>query len=83
MDRCRMNQQGHRPCYPPYMPSACEPCMKKKDNMYEAVDKLPLAMAYVPWQTFYTTFDLCKALNMGTIFPELCKPFCGKRGSCR
>ncbi|MFQ7549658.1 MAG: spore coat associated protein CotJA [Blautia marasmi] len=30
-----------------------------------------------------TTFELCKALQMGTIFPELCKPFCGKRGGCR
>ncbi|MGI6006380.1 MAG: spore coat associated protein CotJA [Ruminococcus sp.] len=37
-------------------------------------------MAYVPIQEFHTTFELCKALKMGTLFPELCKPFCGKRG---
>ncbi len=48
---------------------------------------LPLAMGYVPWQTFNNTMDLCKALQLGTIFPELNKPFCGygkgKRGGCR
>ncbi|MDO5539437.1 MAG: spore coat associated protein CotJA [Eubacteriales bacterium] len=43
---------------------------------------MPLAMAYVPWQTFHHTFETCKALQVGTIFPELCKPFCGKRGGC-
>lgn len=48
----------------------------------DALNNLPLAMAYVPWQTFHHTFDLCKALQAGTVFPELCKPFCGKRGKC-
>lgn len=43
---------------------------------------MPLAMAYVPWQSFHHTFDLCRAFQEGTIFPELCKPFCGKRGVC-
>ena len=40
----------------------------------------PLTMAYVPFQQFHTTFELHKALQVGTVFPELCKPFCGKRG---
>lgn len=48
-----------------------------------ALSGLPLAMAYVPWQTFGNTYEPCKALQLGTIFPELCKPFCGKRGVCR
>lgn len=43
---------------------------------------LPLAMAYVPRQHYDQMFDLGKALNMGTIFPELCLPFCGKRRVC-
>ena len=44
---------------------------------------MPIAMAYVPWQpAFHHTFNLCKALQVGTIFPDLCKPFCGKRGGC-
>jgi len=54
--------------------------MPKKSNMYAGVDGLPLAMAYIPWQRFCTTFELHKALQVGTIFPELEKPFCGKRG---
>lgn len=42
-----------------------------------------LAMAYVPVQQFNQMFDLTKGLQMGTIFPELCLPFCGKRGVCK
>jgi hypothetical protein len=34
-----------------------------------------VAMAYVPWQTYTETYDLCRALQVGTIFPELNKPF--------
>ncbi|MDD3279499.1 MAG: spore coat associated protein CotJA [Lachnospiraceae bacterium] len=41
-------------------------------------------MGYVPNQQFGKTFELCKALQVGTIFPELYKPFCGKGGGvCR
>ena len=40
-------------------------------------------MAYVSGQNFINTFHLQKALQVGTIFPELCMPFCGKRGVCR
>lgn len=41
---------------------------------------MPVAMAYVPWQFFHETFEPDKALQCGTIFPELSKPFCGKGG---
>lgn len=54
-----------------------------KSELCEKADGLALAMAYVPWQCYQDTFDLCKGLHMGTIFPELCKPFCGKRGVCQ
>lgn len=47
-----------------------------------AFSDFPIAMAYVPWQHFSTTYELDKALSVGTIFPELDKPFLGKRG-CR
>ena len=43
---------------------------------------MPIAMAYVPKQKYGELFDLSKALQVGTIFPELCKPFCGKGGGC-
>lgn len=52
-------------------------------EMFEHLQHFPLAMAYVPCQEFVTTFDLCHALSVGTIFPELCKPFCGRRGGSR
>lgn len=34
-----------------------------------------VGMAYVPWQNMGTTYELDKALEVGTIFPELDKPF--------
>ena len=43
---------------------------------------MPIAMAYVPKQKYGELFDLTKAMQIGTIFPELCKPFCGKGGGC-
>lgn len=45
----------------------------------EAVDEMALTMAYVPWQQFSETYEPAKALKQGTIFPELDKPFFGRR----
>lgn len=52
-----------------------------QDYLYENnVDKFPIAMAYVPWQKFDKMFDdLEKAYQCGTVFPELNKPFTGRR----
>ena len=41
----------------------------------EALQSMPPAMAYVPWQFWGQTLELEKALYWGTIFPELNKPF--------
>ena len=54
---------------------ACEP-----DAASDRQPEYVVAMAYVPWQKFTENFPLQYALNAGTIFPQLCKPFCGKRG---
>lgn len=60
------------------------PCNPHLSDNCECLDHMPLAMGYVPWQTFpHHTLDLCKAFHNGTIFPELCQPFCGKRGGGR
>lgn len=92
MDNCRMNYTASRSCRisPREMsPSwGCQPSSGSSDKIedtciYTHADELPLTMAYVPCQKFSDTFSLCKGLEMGTIFPELCKPFCGKRGGCR
>lgn len=56
-------------------------CNKKSDTF--SLDDIIPAMAYVPWQTFDKAFPLCHALSVGTIFPILEKPFCGKGGRCR
>ena len=40
----------------------------------------PLAMAYVPWQHLSGIYEnLEEAFRIGTIFPELNKPFIGRR----
>lgn len=41
----------------------------------ENIDQFPVAMAYVPWQRWNETYDLCRGFQSGTIFPELDKPF--------
>ncbi len=41
---------------------------------------MAIAMAYVPWQFFHDVYEPEKALQAGTVFPELNQPFCGKGG---
>jgi hypothetical protein len=44
------------------------------------VEQFPVAMAYVPWQRTCTMYEnLDEAFKTGTIFPELNKPFLGRR----
>ena len=40
-------------------------------------------MAYVPFQQYSAVYQPEVGLERGTIFPELDKPFIGKRGNCR
>lgn len=43
-------------------------------------DRFPLAMAYVPWQERPVLYEnLEEGFCNGTIFPELNKPFTGRR----
>ena len=49
----------------------------KFDNF---MDKFPIGMAYVPYQKNCKIFEnLEEAYYKGTIFPELDKPFTGRR----
>lgn len=43
---------------------------------YQGLDRLPLAMSYVPWQQWRNIYEPSKALWVGTIFQELDLPFC-------
>lgn len=46
------------------------------------LEQLPIAMAYVPWQTNCTMYEnLEDGFRIGTIFPVLNKPFTGRRNS--
>lgn len=40
---------------------------------------LALAMAYVPFQQFGSIYEPEQALSNGTLFPDLNKPFCGRK----
>jgi len=46
----------------------------------ETAKDMTLAMAYVRWQSFGTVYEPDKALQIGTIFPELFKPYTGCKG---
>lgn len=54
-------------------------CCQTKDPLCG----FPLAMAYVPWQTWQAIYEPDQALCQGTIFMELDKPFLGCRGGRR
>ncbi len=45
------------------------------------IDQFPVGMAYVPWQRWQQVYPVEKAMNRGTIFPDLDKPF--SMGRCR
>ena len=46
----------------------------------EYFERFPIAMAYVPWQHLTSIYeDLEEGSCNGTIFPELTKPFTGRR----
>lgn len=40
----------------------------------DCLEALPLAYAYVPYQSFETPYSMEQALNYGTAFPKLNKP---------
>jgi hypothetical protein len=49
--------------------------------MNDMMGNFPIAMAYVPMQQAPILYEnLEEAFNRGTIFPELDKPFMGRRG---
>lgn len=63
----------------PPMPRRCPANMDPADPLAD----MAIAMAYVPWQFMHETYEPDKALQCGTIFPELNKPFLGKGGCPR
>ncbi len=74
-----MNRTINRPkttqmrCVRPSSP-LCPPVNLTEFN--RELRDLPLAMAYVPIQSWGDTYSPCKALCRGTLFPQLDLPFC-------
>ena len=61
---------------------ACPICIDNKAENDE-MNGMPFAMAYVPWQEWKNLYTCEQALQRGTIFAELDKPFKGIGGCCR
>ena len=61
--------------------------MRLMDGCPDTSDFFPsdilLAMAYVKWQEWQDIYEPCKALERGTLYLELDKPFTGKGGRKR
>lgn len=55
----------------------CRSCGAENSYHWEkdSLHGMPLAMAYVPWQTWQNICDLDKALSIGTIFQDLYYPW--------
>ena len=51
---------------------------KIPSDLQNCINKLPLAMAYVPLQQFGEMYSPAVALERGTLFPELDLPFEGE-----
>lgn len=68
---------GYNECSNTRMIKHCDnECGDTTDTMHGKA----IAMAYVPWQQFGCTYEPMQGLHAGTIFPELEKPFYGRRG---
>lgn len=61
------------------MESMRTPYSCRTEKEVKNIDALPLAMAYVPWQTWGNIYKAEDALQQGTIFEELDLPFTGRR----
>ena len=75
---CQVPAPNTAPCQAVPTNNICESKIKR-----DALEGLPLAMAYVPWQNWYAIYEVEKGFQCGTIFEELNKPFKGMGGCCR
>lgn len=72
----------------PYVNSKNDTCTCREvrphnPHMNDPLAGFPIAMAYVPWQSWCEIYDIEQGFRCGTIFKELNKPFLWKGGSCR
>lgn len=83
--QCSCRSSSGKKTMPSSSSCSCQlPGVKSNDpEMYTHIDQMEPTMAYIPCQKFTTVYDLGYALKEGTVFPQLCKPFCGRRGMQR
>lgn len=58
--------------------SSCTSC-SRMSNMTAFPAETPIGMAYVPYQQWRKVYEPAVALERGTIFEELDKPFLGEK----
>ncbi len=56
----------------------CSDC-RKNSEMSAFPAQTPVGMAYVPYQQWKNVYDPSVALDRGTVFEDLDKPFLGER----
>lgn len=83
-------RSSHQNSEPSCMRSSCQeaepicmPTCHDSDSSCMNLHDMAIAMAYVPWQHFNSMYELPMALQVGTIFPELNKPFRGSKGGMK
>lgn len=54
-------------------------CADPGCNKETTLSGMPIAMAYVPWQSYGNIYPLSQALRNGTMFQELNLDFAGRR----
>lgn len=81
--RCEPARDNRRQCETTEKEAECdcERRERREERRRENIDDFPIAMAYVPWQMWRDLYEAPKALQCGTVFGELYKPFLG-RGGC-
>ena len=70
-------------CGQPRYSRSTGPAPMPRNREMKPDENFALAMAYVPMQHFHNVYELDEAMQYGTIFPELNKPFLGWKGGCR
>ena len=75
------NRRPQMPCQNTQVMNECS-CNERQENTCENdFSEFPLAMAYVPWQSWGNLYDNCKGFARGTIFKDLDLDFLGRRCS--
>lgn len=72
-----------RPCNRVMQEKKCEDTVCNRCKPNDTLHDMPLAMAYVPWQTWQNVYDASNGLMKGTIFGELIFPFLFASPVCR